>query len=131
MSYSTDEAGFDVLIGSADSRIPSELYTEKVYVLSKAFIKTALLLPPEGLDGVIKWLYLTSPEPGPRLLRRVVEDSEALLPESHAANAIDEARSQTNESAPGTTKLSAGALILLRRNLVWLKDCLDSDERQT
>jgi ubiquitin-conjugating enzyme E2 O len=126
----TDEAGFDVLVGSADSRIPSQLYTEKVYVLSKAFIKTALTSPLQGLDGIIKWLYLTSPEASPRLLRRVVEDSEALLPETSTANVVDEVRSLRDEPTLGPTRLSAGALILLRRNLVWLKDYLEHDQEQ-
>lgn len=131
MLWSLDEAGFDVLIGSDDSQVPSRLYTEKVYILSKLFIKTALTNPSCGLEDVIKWLYLTSSEPGPRLLRRVVEDSEALLLEPLTGDAFEGLCNVKTDKNTGTTKLSAGALILLRRNLVWLKDCLEQDEKQT
>lgn len=126
--FSTDEAGFDVLIGSEDSRIPSQLYTEKVHVLSKAFIKTALTSPPQGLEDVIKWLYLTSTQPSPHLLRRVVKDSESSLAKSHCGMTVNGARDMQNEDASGRPNLSAGALVLLKRNLVWLKDLLERDE---
>jgi len=125
----TDEAGFDVLIGSTESQVPSALYSEKVCVMSKAFVKRALSDPPQSLGDIIDWLYLTPPTHGPTLLRRVVEDSRRLLPENMT---IADPPEDTNVAEqPGISRtLSAGALILLRRNLAWLEDFLKHHEER-
>ncbi|KAF6224498.1 hypothetical protein HO133_011075 [Letharia lupina] len=116
-----NEAGFDVLIGSADSQLPSALYNEKVYVMSKGFIKTALITAPNGFADVIQWLYLSS-QPGPNLLRRVVEDSKKLLANSTTTSAVVSASGAMDEGGSTRAKLSTGASILLRRNVEWLED---------
>ena len=117
----TDEAGFDVLIGSAESQVPSAVYSEKVYVMSKAFVKTALSAPPQGLEDVVGWLYLTPSPHGPTLLHRVVEDSRRLLPENMNVASASGETSLAEKPSP-SIKLSAGALIVLRRNLASLED---------
>jgi len=99
-------------------------------VVSKAFVKTALSDPPQGLGDVIDWLYLRPSPEGPMLLRRVVEDSRRLLPEN-----IETATTSGDSSVakrPGdSSKLSAGASILLRRNLASLEVYMERSEEQS
>lgn len=97
------------------------MYSEKVSVMSKLFIKTALTNPPGGLADIIQWLYLSS-QPGPHLLRRVLDDSRKLLANSTAASNSGSAVVETDEKGSTGTKLSTGASILLRRSVDWLED---------
>lgn len=115
------------MIGSEDSKIPSALYNEKVYVMSKGFVKTALSTPPQGLEDIVRWLYLPSKQPGPQLLERIVKDSHALLPETNSTSVNPELAAEQDGGVEAGARLSAGALILLRRNLEWLQDRLIRD----
>ena len=123
-----DEAGFDVLIGSAESQVPSALYSEKVYVLSKGFIKTALTNPPQGLTDVIQWLYLSS-QPGPHLLRRVLDDAKKLLANTKNSGADGGASQEKEERGFGRAKLSTGASILLQRSSDRLEELMERDDK--
>ena len=96
--------------------MPSALYSEKVYVMSKAFIKTALTLTPHGLADVVHWLYLPS-QSGPHLLQRVIDDSRKLLANTTSASTSGSAPGEMDEGHLAPAKLSTGASILLRRNL--------------
>ncbi len=116
-----DEAGFDVLIGTAESQVPSALYSEKVYVMSKNFIKTALTNAPQGLVDVIQWLYLSS-QPGPHLLHRVLDDSRKLLVNTSIESVDGSAEGEMDGRGFTRAKFSTGASILLRRNVEWLED---------
>ena len=117
-----DEAGFEPLIDTPDSFVPSALYSEKAYILSKAFIKTALSAPPGGLEDVIDWLYKN--DQGPQLLEQVIADCKRMQPHSEG----EEKQGQGSESrakrseAWADGKVSAGAMILLKRSLKWLED---------
>ena len=125
-----DEPGFDVLIGSAESQVPSALYSEKVYVMSKGFIKTALTSVPQGLADVIRWLYLSS-QPGPHLLRRVIDDSKNLLANITTTSAVGSTSGEMDEGLLNGAKLSTGASILLRRNVEWLEDFVTRHDEGT
>ena len=125
---STDEAGFDVLIGSEEARIPSALYNEKVYVMSKVFIKKALMSPLQGVDDIIQWLY-SSREEGPKLLRRIVDDSRLLISDAQVGSASSHSQGGDNQAARPLVTFSAGALIPLRRNLEWLEDYMLCGEK--
>lgn len=125
---SPDEAGFDILKGSEEARIPSALYNEKVYVMSKMFIKKALTSPLEDVDDIINWLY-SSREDGPRLLQRVVEDSRSLISEEQVGSASFHSQGGDNQPGRPLVTFSAGARILLRRNLEWLEERLLCNEK--
>lgn len=112
-----DEAGFDVLIGSEGAQLPSAMYSERVYVMSKVFVKTALSNPPLGLADIIQWLYLPS-QPGPRLLLRVYDDSRKLLDNNTHGGKSD----GMGERGFMIARLSAGAAILLKRHVDWMED---------
>ena len=109
-----DEAGFDVMIGSEEARLPSVMYSERVYVMSKLFVKTALTNPPSDLADIVHWLYLPS-QPGPRLLLSVCDTSRKLLDQKANGGA-------SGESGFTVAKLSTGASILLKRHLDWMED---------
>ena len=122
-----DEAGFDILIGSAESQVPSALYSEKVYVMSKGFIKTALTNAPQGLADIVQWLYLSS-QPGPHLLHRVLDDSKKLAANTTTRSLDDSADVSTSDEKErnfNRTKLSTGAAILLQRNIDWLENFIN------
>ena len=118
-----NEAGYDTFIGSEESRPTSNLYTERVFVMAKGFIKTALATPPSDIDDIIKWLYLSS-QPGPRLLRLVVEESKALISKKPSA---DTSSASSLTMAP-QHRLSSGASIMLKRTVDWLDQFLKTDE---
>lgn len=121
----TDEAGFEVLIGTEESRVPSIYYTERAYVMAKGFIIHALQRPVGGLEDVITWLYLSTT--GPQLLRQVIAESEAV----DNGGAVTETQgpgggstSTVLESSSHMSPLSSGALKMLRRHVLVLKDIL-------
>ena len=116
------------MVGSEEARVPSALYSEKVYVMAKSFLKTALSSPLQGIDGIIRWLYLSSQPEGPHLLRRVVEDSEALLPDAQTRGRNNGSADGNNAGITGPAKISTGALMLLKKNLDWLSEYLSQDE---
>ena len=116
-----DEAGFDVLIGSEEAQVPSAIYSERVHVMSKVFVKTALTNPPHGLADIIQWLYLSS-QPGPHLLLRVFDDSRRLLDNNISVNANGSDSGGMGERGFTGARLSTGASILLKRHVDWMED---------
>ena len=115
----TDEAGFDVLVNTPDTAVQSALYNEKVYVLSKAFVQTALKTPPGGLEDVIQHLYIS--ENGSRLLSKVIDDGQRIQSNSeNRAGGIIEDQDPQFEVEWRDKRISAGALVLLKRHLEWL-----------
>ena len=99
--------------------------------MSKGFIRTALTSSFQGIGDIIKWLYLSSQLEGPRLLRRVVEDARALIPEMQSKDTSSTPTHETNEGVAGQAMFSAVALILLRKNIACLQDYLQRDEEGT
>ena len=123
----TDEAGFEALTGTDESRMNSDLYSEKVVVLSKRFIAHALFHQILGLDDVLDWVYL-SESGGPHVLEMVVEDCQKLLQNSAASD--DSATSGGDVGTDDSTRedrrrLSSGAAVLLGRHLSTLKQRLE------
>ncbi len=88
--------------------------------MSKGFIKAALTKRLAGVNDIIEWLYAS--EAGPQLLRRVVDDCSYLLPCEPAGNTTDQAAANRDQGPQDGQRLSAGARILLRKDLEWLRD---------
>ena len=122
-----DEAGFDVLIGSEEAQLPSAMYSERVYVMSKVFIKTALTNPPHGLADIIQWLYLSS-QPGPHLLLRVFDDSRKLLDNNTTVNIDGSTSGVMGDGGFTVARLSTGASIVLKRHVDWMEDFMNRHE---
>ena len=96
--------------------------------MSKGFIKKALTSRLQGVDDIINWLY-SSREDGPKLLQRVVEDSRLLISDEHIGSASSHPQDGDNQAGRPLVTFSAGARILLRRNLKWLEEHLLSGEK--
>lgn len=109
-----NEAGFDVLTGSEAYRINSNFYSETSYILAKGFVKRVLENCPSGFHEIIQFLYLA--KPGPRLLKRVMADCRKL--DEGAAEGKGDGHLEW--LGPGA-KLSKGAVIMLQRNMEWMR----------
>ena len=94
--------------------------------MSKGFIERAITAPPQGLEQIIEWLYHSSQ--GPELLRRVIKDSKALLPEDSKDDRSNEAGIERSAEQGKPTGFSTGAIIWLRRALLKLENLPKSDE---
>ena len=107
-----NEAGFEVRAGSADSQVPSRLYSERTYFVSRGFISFALTNPPKGFEDVVHWLYKAEGEKAPRLLERAIEAANALV-----QNGEGDGANKKLVSAGGLSEISKGALVMLKRQL--------------
>ena len=125
MSTNPDEAGFDALKGTEESRVSSALYTERVLVMAKGFIIHALANEVGGLDDVLKWVYLSpQQDKGPRLLREVIQSAKELLPEELFSAEKESIGLTNSDVVPGrikNTRLSAGAKLVLRKHVATLE----------
>ncbi|KAL8822966.1 MAG: hypothetical protein Q9191_006313 [Dirinaria sp. TL-2023a] len=124
-----NEAGFEVLANTDESRTTSALYTERAFVLARGFLQHALKSKPGGVDDIIRWLYDCRPGArGPRLLSTVIEQAKArMVGEMHD---IDDSGTDKGSEVKEAhhTKLSRGASIMLERTITWLENyaCQDS-----
>ncbi|KAL8861879.1 MAG: hypothetical protein Q9178_001748 [Gyalolechia marmorata] len=126
-----NEAGFEALQGTVQSKPQSAVYSERAFVLSRGFVAKALQSLPAGCASIIEWLYLPSRN-GPSLLRIVVEDCQRFLQQDpHASMTEEEANTQQrlNLERYHIDKLSKGILILLRKIVPDLEDRLRYEER--
>ena len=120
-------------MGSEDSRVAAQMYSEKSYVMAKGFVKQALSSPPQGLADVLDRLYIS--QSGPRLLDRIIDDCQQLSGRpsvrSDTEHEDNDAHGREVTWAGSTKRLSAGALVLLRRHLEWLVECNDKNQAKT
>lgn len=93
--------------------------------MAKGFVAHALSQAVNGLDDVIRWLYLSNEEEGPALLPIVVGESNALLKDG---DALQTEKSDSSSNGDKTTirnetrmHLSSGAKMLLRKHLANLE----------
>ncbi|KAL9613995.1 MAG: hypothetical protein Q9167_001475 [Letrouitia subvulpina] len=118
-----NEAGFEALVGTEESKMTSQIYSERAFVLSRGFVKTALQKGVQGMEDVIKWLYLD--ESGPGMLGLVIGECKILTGIKLTEQQTE--RNQDGKSAQGVEeseipRLSEGALVMLRRTLNWLEE---------
>ncbi|KAI4250316.1 MAG: hypothetical protein L6R42_008759 [Xanthoria sp. 1 TBL-2021] len=127
-----NEAGFEALQGTAQSKPTSAVYSEKAYVLSRGFVAKALQCLPAGCEDIIEWLYLPSRN-GPSLLRTIMSDCRRFLQQD--THAVTEEESSAHQRLNleryhiDSAKLSKGILILLRKMVPDLEDLLRYEER--
>jgi ubiquitin-conjugating enzyme E2 O len=113
-----NEAGYEALVGTQAAKLPSSVYSERVFLRSRGLIITALkALLDEGyreapghetFTDILRWMYHA--DDGPKLLRIVTEDVATILE-----------RSNGSEQSNGLTIVSQGACIPLRRVLARLQ----------
>ncbi|KAF8421398.1 hypothetical protein EV426DRAFT_705713 [Tirmania nivea] len=125
-----NEAGFSIYQNTPEAHLNSLLYSEKAYILARGFIKRVLTRPVSGFEEEIRWLYLPSYEKrgGLGLLRKVVAGMKSVVWRSERR--VDDSREVDVGAEVGTEgvgRVSAGALVLLRRNLGALEEILAGD----
>ncbi|KAL8674666.1 MAG: hypothetical protein Q9168_000974 [Polycauliona sp. 1 TL-2023] len=130
-----NEAGFDALHGTAQSKPTSAIYSEKAFVLSRGFVAAALKSLPTGCEHIIKYLYLPS-QNGPSLLRTIMSDCQSFIilqqdPDGDISEEETRERTRLNLERYhiDSPKLSKGILILLRKMIPELEDRLRCEER--
>ncbi|KAK3622714.1 hypothetical protein LTR56_022007 [Elasticomyces elasticus] len=107
-----NEAGYEALAGLEESRRPSALYNERVYLRARGFVVVALRREGgearglEGLRDVVGWCY---GEGGLGLLEKVIEGVVGVLERSEEGGG--------GEEVDGLRVVSKGVCIPLRRVL--------------
>ena len=109
-------------MGAEETILNSALYTEKAFVLSRGFVKHALTHPIQGLEDVVRSIYLPEREGGSNLLHEVIQQCKDIIIRSEDKQAAPETPALTNDG--GVKRISAGALILLKRNLIGLEEIM-------
>ncbi|OAL36383.1 hypothetical protein AYO20_04279 [Fonsecaea nubica] len=128
-----NEAGFEGYEHDKAYARESDSYSEKVFAMSRRFVKSALLRPPGGLEDILAWLYLphVMSDPSKCLLGNVIERGNLLLQRSEEARTnqddslVDSAGSKDDETRVFLKPLSRGAASMLRRLIGELQAHLD------
>lgn len=105
------EPAFSKLEGTREGRINSRLYSEKAYVLSRSFVRTALDNPPTGLEKEIKYLYYDRGR-----LASVISHARRLMDKGDSGEDVDDEMAEMwNADAMGS--LTMGAILTLKRTI--------------
>jgi len=93
-------------------------YSELVFLLSRDFIKYALLNPIPGLEDVCAWNYLPGPaddgETRPRLLDVSINSATAMI--EHHNKTSDAEIDENNQATPYILRLSRSAVETLQQH---------------
>ncbi|KAF9114604.1 hypothetical protein BGX27_010360 [Mortierella sp. AM989] len=119
-----NEAGFEKFIGTQEAARNSELYNEKVYLLSLKTIQTILNNPPAPFEEEVRHFYFTEG----KLEQTVIEGLELVARTEAAADTqTEEFKEQANEKSesdmdstkhgPAITSISKGALKMLKKHI--------------
>ncbi|KAJ6257097.1 Serine/threonine-protein kinase [Drechslerella dactyloides] len=126
-----NEAGFNVYLGAEEATVNANLYSERAYILSRGFVKRVLEQPVPGLEDILVWLYDPRLESGMQLLREVVtkgkevvKNSEEGIMLSSASTTVSVTPALASTGTDGIPRLTAGAIVLLRKTLASLDDML-------
>ncbi|KAJ9643428.1 hypothetical protein H2199_004107 [Coniosporium tulheliwenetii] len=106
-----NEAGYSSRQGTAESVVPSRLYTERALFRTRGFIEHALRNPPQGFVDEVRWLYVNAN--GPRLLQKALQHVRRVIAASEAVG--------DGEIADGLSRVSKGAVVMLKRQLAMLE----------
>lgn len=109
------EPAFAKLEGTREGRVNSRLYSEKAYVLSRSFVRTALDRPPAGFEAELAHVYFTKGR-----LVSVVDHAQRLIAQGEVDDDNeDEMEEMWNADAIG--RLSMGAILTLKRTVAALE----------
>jgi ubiquitin-conjugating enzyme E2 O len=115
-----NEAGYDVLAGSADSKHRSEAYSERTYFRSREFIAHAMRHGVGAMNDIVDWLY-RSEEPGaPQLLDKALE----------AVQDVVNRNGEGLNGIGGLQRVGKGAVIKFRKELEVLKSLKRTKEEE-
>lgn len=124
---SSDEAGFEAFASEGDSRVEATQYTERAFVMTRTFIKYALENPVPSFEDVLVWHYLPGPAEGdgsrrPELLKQVISEGNSMI--DHYNYNSDKAVTKDNAASPFVSRLSLGAVVMLRKHVTTLQRIL-------
>ncbi|BEJ15510.1 hypothetical protein CspHIS471_0501150 [Cutaneotrichosporon sp. HIS471] len=109
------EPAFAKLEGTREGRVNSRLYSEKAYVLSRSFVRTALDRPAAGFEAELTHAYFTKGR-----LASVIDHAQRLIAQGHVDDDNeDEMEEMWNADAIG--RLSMGAILTLKRTVAALE----------
>jgi ubiquitin-conjugating enzyme E2 O len=96
----------------------SRLYSEKAYVLSRSFVRTALERPPSGLENEIAYFYLSQGRLASVIdhARKLMIKGERDAARSSGGEMIEENAEMWNADAMGS--LTMGAILSLKVGLL-------------
>jgi len=115
-----NEAGYEVRAGSEESKVPSRIYSEKIYFVARGFVTHALKNGVDGFADVLKWLYASQDEQSPKLLAKAIEAAKGL---------IRSGDKNTTFETGGLSGFSKGALVMLKRQLGEMEKLVDPAAR--
>lgn len=111
------EPAFAKLEGTREGRVNSRLYSEKAYVLSRSFVRTALDRPPAGFEAELNYVYFTKGR-----LAGVIDHAQRLIAQGEVDDVAEENEDMWNADAMGS--LSMGAILTLKRTVAALEKIL-------
>ncbi|KAJ9257191.1 hypothetical protein DTO212C5_8916 [Paecilomyces variotii] len=122
-----NEAGFEAFASEGDSRVEATQYTERAFVMTRTFIKYALENPVPSFEDVLVWHYLPGPAEGdgsrrPELLKQVISEGNSMI--DHYNYNSDKAVTKDNAASPFVSRLSLGAVVMLRKHVTTLQRIL-------
>ncbi|GAD96753.1 ubiquitin conjugating enzyme [Paecilomyces variotii No. 5] len=122
-----DEAGFEAFASEGDSRVEASQYTERAFVMTRSFIKYALDNSIADLEDVLVWHYLpgsggTDGSQRPQLLKQVISEGNSMI--DHYNSTPNKAVTRENAASPFISRLSLGAVVMLRKHITALQKIL-------
>ncbi|KAF9563770.1 hypothetical protein EC968_004713 [Mortierella alpina] len=114
-----NEAGFEKFVGTTEAARNSELYNEKVYLLSLKTVQTILNNPPAPFQKEVRHFYVKQGK-----LEQIVIEGLELIARSEANSGLDgeeEGEGSSSESrqdaSPVMKRISKGALKMLKKHI--------------
>lgn len=126
-------------MGSNEGEAASDMYNERTFVLTRAFVLRAVTsTPAQDFKNEIQAYYRTGlVTTGPGALQSIIEQAQRLLTESTeyhqredeledeaAPNGVKSTRKSPSKVVPGLTVLTEGAALSLKRTLASLEGVL-------
>jgi hypothetical protein len=95
--------------------------------MTRSFIQYALENPVSSFEDVLVWHYLPGPEEGdqsrrPELLKRAISEGNAMI--NHYNSTSNVAITKENVASPFVSRLSLGAVVMLRKHITALQKIL-------
>lgn len=84
----------------------------------------------QGFEDEIKWLYMPGQEEGPGLLKEVIKRAKEVGGRSSAPRGDGVSEEDLEVGSEGVGRVSAGAMVLLKRHLDVLEDILKVAEKE-
>ncbi|ORX39251.1 hypothetical protein BD324DRAFT_619003 [Kockovaella imperatae] len=111
------EPAFAKLEGTREGRVNSRHYSEKAYVLSRSFVRTALQRPPTGFEDALRTFYYDKGRLKDVIdhAKRLIDKTEASAAKGASVEEEDENAEMWNADAIGS--LTVGASLTLKRTI--------------